>query len=153
MLDRAELVQAAFCTLGRIQDSNKSQMDSEIILDALTDIAKRAFEQAAWPGVSNDMHMRPARALGDPPMLLPDVLAALDCVDIVAEQDDRVPDELIRLLKPAAFARGADFVEANVRERVLVESLGGRVVICGGPKTHSTERIVRGAEHPSFGSG
>lgn len=80
------------------------------------------------------------------------VLAALECVDIVTEQDDRLPDELIRLLRPAVYAKGTDFVEANVRERKLVESLGGRVVICGGPKTHSTGRIVRGAEHPSFGS-
>jgi len=63
------------------------------------------------------------------------VLSATRSVDIVAELDERHPDELIRLLKPAVYAKGTDFIEANVRERELVESLGGKVVICGGPKT------------------
>ncbi len=70
------------------------------------------------------------------------VLAAIRPVDIVTELNDRHPDELIRQLRPAVYAKGADFVESNVREKALVESLGGRVAICGGPKTHSTEGVT-----------
>jgi len=71
------------------------------------------------------------------------VLAAVRAVDAVVELDDRHPDALIRLLRPAVYAKGTDFVAANVREAALVESLGGRVAICGGPKTHSTARVAR----------
>ncbi len=72
------------------------------------------------------------------------VLAALGPVDVVTSQHDRLPDELIRRLRPDVFARGTDFVESNVREKNLVESLGGRIVICGEPKSHATDRIIGG---------
>jgi len=62
------------------------------------------------------------------------VLSALRSVDLVTELQDRFPDKLIRSLRPGVYAKGTDFVEANVRERALVESLGGRVLICGGPQ-------------------
>jgi len=80
------------------------------------------------------------------------VLASVGCVDLVTELDERIPDELIRALKPAVFARGTDFVESNVRERARVESLGGRVVICGGPKSHSTAGILGAPEGTSVPS-
>ncbi len=74
------------------------------------------------------------------------VLAALGPVDVVTDLHDRLPDELIRQLRPDVFARGTDFVESNVREKGLVESLGGRIVICGEPKSHATDRIIGGGD-------
>ncbi|MFW6158113.1 MAG: glycosyltransferase [Planctomycetota bacterium] len=74
------------------------------------------------------------------------VLAALAPVDLVTVQDDRLPDPLIELLRPDLFARGTDFIESNVRERRLVEALGGRILICGEPKSHATEQIVGGEQ-------
>lgn len=75
-LDRAELEKAADAavyslTLGDVGAGKSQPFTRSIILTALTNIAKRAFEQAArptWVG---------GRVLGDPPMVLSDVLAAL----------------------------------------------------------------------------
>jgi len=80
------------------------------------------------------------------------VLGALRAVDVVVKLDERHPDELIRLLRPAVYAKGTDFVEASVRERAQVEALGGRVAICGEPKSHSTAQVARIDEGTTFRS-
>ena len=80
------------------------------------------------------------------------VLAAVECVDIVFKQDDRHLDDLIRELKPAVLAKGTDLVVSSVRERGLVESLGGHVAICGEPKSHSVAQVAGHAGETAFKS-
>ncbi len=80
------------------------------------------------------------------------VVAAAGCVDLIIKQDDRHLDDLIRALKPAVLAKGTDVVTSSVRERELVESLGGRVVICGEPKSHSVLGVAGHVEKVAFKS-
>jgi rfaE bifunctional protein nucleotidyltransferase chain/domain len=80
------------------------------------------------------------------------VLAALASVDFVFAQDDRHLDELVRAFRPAVLAKGTDVAASSVRERKLVESLGGKVVICGDPKSHSVARVAGRAEPTAFKS-
>jgi rfaE bifunctional protein nucleotidyltransferase chain/domain len=70
------------------------------------------------------------------------VLAAVGCVDFVVEQPDRHLDDTLRALRPDVLAKGTDFTADGVRERGLVKELGGRVEICGGPKSHSTDSVA-----------
>jgi rfaE bifunctional protein nucleotidyltransferase chain/domain len=74
------------------------------------------------------------------------VLAAVGAVDLVFEQADRHLDETLRSLRPDVLAKGTDFTAESVRERGLVEELGGRVEICGEPKSHSTQSVAGRAE-------
>jgi len=80
------------------------------------------------------------------------VLAAVECVDIVFKQDDRHLDGLIRALEPAVLAKGTDVVVSSVRERKLVESLGGHVAICGEPKSHSVAQVAGHSDKSAFKS-
>ncbi len=78
------------------------------------------------------------------------VLAAVECIDVVFKQDDRHLDDLINELKPAVFAKGTDVVASSVRERDLVESLGGAVIICGEPKSHSVLQVAGHTRESAF---
>jgi D-glycero-beta-D-manno-heptose 1-phosphate adenylyltransferase len=72
-----------------------------------------------------------------------EILAALkdvDAVTIFAEPDVRA---LVRLLRPDIHAKGTDYTEESVPERDEVLACGGRVVIVGDPKDHSTSELLR----------
>jgi rfaE bifunctional protein nucleotidyltransferase chain/domain len=76
-----------------------------------------------------------------------EVLAALadvDAVVIFAEPDVRA---LIRELKPDFHAKGTDYTAESVPERDEVAANGGRVVIVGDPKDHSSTELLKTA-HP-----
>lgn len=77
-LDYVELEMAANALECQLRDGGAAFIDRDLILAAFLAIATRAFEQAAWPGVSNDLHVKPIRALGHPPVPLSKVLAALE---------------------------------------------------------------------------
>lgn len=67
-------------------------------------------------------------------------LADVDAVTIFAEPDVRA---LVRLLRPDIHAKGTDYTEESVPERDDVLACGGRVVIVGDPKEHSTTELLR----------
>ena len=72
-----------------------------------------------------------------------EVLAALRCVDYVTAFGETTADELIRALRPNVHAKGTEWRADNVPELATVREVGGRVVICGDPKTHSSSEIAR----------
>jgi rfaE bifunctional protein nucleotidyltransferase chain/domain len=78
------------------------------------------------------------------------VLAAVEYLGRVFNQDDPHHDDLIRDLEPAVLAKGTDVAASSVRERGLVESLGGVVVICGEPKSHSVAQVAGHARGTTF---
>jgi rfaE bifunctional protein nucleotidyltransferase chain/domain len=67
-------------------------------------------------------------------------LADVDGVVIFSELDVRA---LIREIRPDIQAKGTDYTVDSVPERDVVKEYGGRVVIVGDPKDHSTSEIIR----------
>jgi D-glycero-beta-D-manno-heptose 1-phosphate adenylyltransferase len=72
-----------------------------------------------------------------------EILAALQDVDAVIIFDAPDVRELIRLLRPDFHAKGTDYTPETVPERDEVIACGGRVVIVGDPKNHSTRELLR----------
>ena len=50
---------------------------------------------------------------------------------------------LLRELRPDIHAKGTDYTAETVPERDVVAEYGGRVVIVGDPKDHSTSDLLR----------
>jgi D-beta-D-heptose 7-phosphate kinase/D-beta-D-heptose 1-phosphate adenosyltransferase len=74
------------------------------------------------------------------------VLLALECVDAVAVFDEDTPAELLRVLRPHLFAKGADYSAAQLPEASVLEEWGGQVVLLpyldGRSTTSLLERAV-----------
>ena len=96
-------------------------------------------------GVNSDRSVQQLKGKGRP--LMPEdaraeLLAAMECVDYVAIFDDVTAENILRDLRPDVHCKGTDYTEATVPEREVVGSWGGRVVIVGDPKDHSTRDVL-----------
>ncbi len=96
--------------------------------------------------VNSDASVR--RLKGPPRPLVPqderlELVAALEAVDYVFLFDDFTLDRILLRLKPHIQAKGTDYTEESVPERDTVLSYGGRVVICGDPKDHSSSEMMK----------
>lgn len=72
-----------------------------------------------------------------------EVLAALECVDIVTVFDEETPLNLISELLPDVLVKGADWAHDAIVGRDIVEARGGRVVRVAVEQGHSTTSIVQ----------
>jgi rfaE bifunctional protein nucleotidyltransferase chain/domain len=71
-----------------------------------------------------------------------EVIAALAVVDYVIVFGDATVERLLRLLTPEVHCKGPDYTVESVPERGVVQSYGGRTVIVGDGKQHSTRDLV-----------
>lgn len=71
-----------------------------------------------------------------------EILAALDCTDLLMVFDDLTVDRLLLELQPDVHAKGTDYTPETVPERETVLSYGGRIAIVGDPKDHSTRDFL-----------
>ncbi len=71
-----------------------------------------------------------------------EIVDALACVDLVVFFDEKDAGALLQALRPDFHVKGTDYSAESVPERALVERLGGRTVIAGDPKHHSTTELV-----------
>ena len=71
-----------------------------------------------------------------------EVVAALAGVDFVTSFDELTASALIEALRPEVQIKGTDRSPESVPERAQVERYGGRIVICGDPKTHSSTTLA-----------
>lgn len=71
-----------------------------------------------------------------------ELLAALECVDLVIVFDDDTPLELIEAVAPDVLAKGGDWALDRIVGRELVEARGGRVVRVPVREGWSTTSIV-----------
>jgi len=96
-------------------------------------------------GINDDASVRALKGPDRP--IMPDVeraelLAALRCVDHVVIFPGLTPAPLIAALRPDVHCKGTDYTAEAVPERAVVAAYGGRTVIVGDPKDHSTRELV-----------
>ena len=95
--------------------------------------------------VNSDSSVRALKGSGRP--ILPEaeraeIVAAVECVDLVVVFDDLTVDSLLTRLRPDVHAKGTDYTETTVPERETVLSYGGRVAIVGDPKDRSSKDYI-----------
>ena len=71
-----------------------------------------------------------------------ELVAALECVDIVVVFDDVNVAALLEQLHPHVHCKGTDYTEDTVPEREVMRQLGGETRIVGDPKDHSTRDLI-----------
>lgn len=96
-------------------------------------------------GVNSDNSVRELKGEGRPVMPAnerAELIAAIKGVGYVTIFEDRSPARLLQSLKPDFQAKGTDYTADSVPEAEIVKSYGGKVVITGDPKDHSTTAVL-----------
>ena len=96
-------------------------------------------------GVNSDASVRLSKGPSRP--VVPEreraeIVDAIKGVDVVVLFDEKTAAELLAALKPDLHVKGTDYTPETVPERELVQSYGGRTVIAGDPKDHSTSDLL-----------
>ncbi|MBA2733195.1 MAG: adenylyltransferase/cytidyltransferase family protein [Acidobacteria bacterium] len=97
-------------------------------------------------GINSDEQVREQKGAGRP--FVPEreraeIIAAIRAVDFVTIFAEPTVEQLLRSIRPDIHAKGTDYTEDSVPERDVVRSIGGRVVIVGDPKNHSSTEMVK----------
>jgi D-beta-D-heptose 7-phosphate kinase/D-beta-D-heptose 1-phosphate adenosyltransferase len=96
-------------------------------------------------GLNSDASVGRIKGPGRPINRLEDraeVLSALSCVDLVVPFDEDSPGELIRLLRPDVFVKGADYTVEALPEAAIVREYGGEVRLLPYVSERSTTGII-----------
>jgi rfaE bifunctional protein nucleotidyltransferase chain/domain len=96
-------------------------------------------------GVNGDQSVRELKGEGRPVMSdveRAEIVAAIRGVGYVTIFTERSPARLLEVLKPDFQCKGTDYTPDSVPEAAIVRGYGGRVVIVGDPKDHSTTAIL-----------
>ena len=107
--------------------------------------AARELADLLIVGVNTDRSVRLSKGPSRPVMPereRAEIVDALRCVDLVVLFDEQDAAALLTALRPDLHVKGTDYTAEGVPERALVERLGGRTVIAGDPKDHSTTELV-----------
>jgi rfaE bifunctional protein nucleotidyltransferase chain/domain len=107
--------------------------------------AARALGDLLVVGINCDEQVRALKGPGRP--LIPEreraeIVASLRAVDLVTIFHEPTVEALLLAIRPDIHAKGTDYTEETVPEREIVRSYGGRVVIVGDPKEHSSSALI-----------
>lgn len=97
-------------------------------------------------GVNGDASVRTLKGDGRPVMNeqeRAELISALRGVSYVTIFHDTSPRRLLAELKPDFHCKGTDYTAESVPEADVVASYGGKVVIAGDPKDHSTTELLQ----------
>ena len=72
-----------------------------------------------------------------------EMVSAIRGVSFVTIFSEKSPARLLETLRPDFHCKGTDYTPDSVPEADVVRAYGGRVVIVGDPKDHSTTEILR----------
>lgn len=72
-----------------------------------------------------------------------ELVAAFEAVDFVTFFSEDTVTETLRILKPDIQFKGTDYTPDTVPERHVMKELGGRVMVVGDPKDHSTTEMIQ----------
>ena len=96
-------------------------------------------------GVNGDDSVRELKGAGRPVMSeseRAEIIAAIRGVSYVTIFRERSPARLIGDFKPDVHCKGTDYTPDSVPEAEIVKAYGGKVVIAGDPKDHSTTAVL-----------
>ena len=96
-------------------------------------------------GLNSDPQVRKLKGNGRPFITeqeRAEIISSLRVVDAVTIFDEPTVNELIDAIRPDFHAKGTDYTNETVPERERVLSYGGRVVIVGDPKDHSSTDLI-----------
>jgi rfaE bifunctional protein nucleotidyltransferase chain/domain len=96
-------------------------------------------------GVNSDASVRMLKGPHRP--LMPEseraeIVAAIRGVDYVTIFEEKSPARLLQILRPDFQCKGTDYTADSVPEGEIVRAYGGKVVIVGDPKDHSTTDLM-----------
>jgi len=96
-------------------------------------------------GVNTDASVRASKGPRRP--VIPEreraeIVDALRCVDRVVLFAEPTAANLLAALRPDLHVKGTDYTPESVPERELVASFGGRTLVAGDPKDHSTTDLM-----------
>ena len=97
-------------------------------------------------GVNGDDSVRKLKGEGRPVMSAAEraeIISAIRGVNFVIVFSEESPARLLGSLKPDFHCKGTDYTPESVPERKVVEAYGGKVVIVGDPKDHSTTALLK----------
>ncbi|MEO8380384.1 MAG: adenylyltransferase/cytidyltransferase family protein [Acidobacteriota bacterium] len=97
-------------------------------------------------GVNGDDSVRMLKGEGRPVMPAAEraeLISAIRGVTYVTVFEEKSPARLLELLRPDFQCKGTDYTAESVPEGELVRSYGGKVVIVGDPKDHSTSDMLK----------
>jgi rfaE bifunctional protein nucleotidyltransferase chain/domain len=127
---RVALANGCFDVLhvGHVRLLAEARGHADLLVVALnSDASARALKGEGRPHVPLEERMEIVAALGD--------------VDYVTSFDELTAGPLIEALRPELQIKGTDRSPESVPEREQVERYGGRILICGDPKTHSSTAL------------
>ena len=96
-------------------------------------------------GVNGDASVRQLKGEGRPVMPQEERAEIIDSirgVSYVTIFDEKSPSRLLQTLEPDFQCKGTDYTPDSVPEAEIVRSYGGKVVIVGDPKDHSTTELL-----------
>jgi len=96
-------------------------------------------------GVNGDDSVRVLKGEGRPVMPedeRAEIIDSIRCVSYVTVFDEKSPARLLQTLKPDFQCKGTDYTADSVPEGEIVRAYGGKVVIVGDPKDHSTTEVL-----------
>jgi D-glycero-beta-D-manno-heptose 1-phosphate adenylyltransferase len=109
--------------------------------------AARALGNALVVGVNGDASVRKLKGRGRPlnsEMARAEILAALECVDLVAVFPEERASRFIELAAPDVYVKGGDYTAAtlNPEERAVLEKNATEIRIIPLEKGYSTSRLL-----------
>jgi rfaE bifunctional protein nucleotidyltransferase chain/domain len=144
-------------TLGREREAGKSIAFANGCFDVLHVGHIRYLQDAARVadvlvvGVNGDESVRGLKGEGRPVMPegeRAELISAIRGVSYVTIFHERSPSKLLQILRPDFQCKGTDYTADSVPEGELVKAYGGKVVIVGDPKDHSTTEMLQRMKRP-----
>ena len=108
--------------------------------------AVRPADRRSQCGRVRDQAQRTDAAGAAARLRAPQVLGAIDCVDLVIIFEDDTPYNLIGALMPDVLIKGADYAEDQIVGADVVRSAGGRVERVKLVEGQSTSELIRRAK-------
>lgn len=108
----------------------------------------RALADVLLVAVNSDASTRALKGPGRP--VIPaserlELLAGLECTSFVFLFESADVRAVLRALRPELHVKGTDYTPDTIPERDELAAWGGRAVVAGDPKDHSTTALVERA--------
>jgi rfaE bifunctional protein nucleotidyltransferase chain/domain len=118
--------------------------------------AARALGDVLIVGLNSDESVRTLKGVGRP--VIPaqeraEILASLECVDVVLIFDDLTPQKVVAALLPDILVKGGDWPGNQIVGREEVEAAGGKVVLVDMVPGYSTTDILKKIRGQDFREG